>query len=183
MGNGFTIVEAATTLTSLNSMLNQDVGRTRDKYNHLKAVFPDFLRYTDDTSDRRIWRLRTLRFAGLLLTADIDFRSSAHPFPGRNFKRWLRWLTWLQVMPDPATVLINSVPVGGTPDAEHPAQAVMETIRLTLEDPNGKCRCEWGERAAMVVEVGRRSPNYSITVWSKKEQDVGGPHDNDEDEL
>jgi hypothetical protein len=178
MGNGFTVKEADTTLTSLNHMLNDDVTKTRDKFMHLKAVFPDFLKYTDDTSDRRKWRLRTLRFAGLLLTADIDFRSSAHPFPGRNFKRWLRWLTWLQVMPDPATVMIN-----GAPEAVHPAEAVMETIRLTLEDPNGRCRCEWGERAAMVVEVGRRSPNYAITIWSKKEQDVGGPHDNDEDDL
>ena len=179
MGNGFTVKEARTVLTSLNRMFNADVAATRANYAHLKAVYPEFLMFTADTSDRRIWRKRTLRFAALLLTADIDFTTSAHPFPGKNFKRWLRWLTWLQVMPDPATVKIDNVV-----SADPPAKAIMDTLRMALEDAGGKVEFDWGELAAMSVEVQRATaPNYKIKVRSMKEQDIGGHHDNDEDDV
>ena len=99
--------------------------------------------------------------------------------PNKNFKRWLRWLTWLQVMPDPATVKIDNVV-----SADPPAKAIMDTLRMALEDAGGKVEFDWGELAAMSVEVQRATaPNYKIKVRSMKEQDIGGHHDNDEDDV
>jgi len=181
MGNGFTRKEATTVLTSLNDLFSGQMADTRSKYVHLKAVFPGFLQYTDDNTDRRVWRLRTLRYAGLMLTADIDFNSSVHPYPGKNFKRWLRWLTWLQLMPGRADVWIDSAH-----SDDPPAKAIMETVRLALEDPSGVVAFDWSEvNGAMRVEIKRAgAPNYEIKVWSKEEHGVpGGHHDNDEDDL
>lgn len=182
MGNGFTRKEATTVLGSLNDMFDGGMPATRTKYTHLKYVYPQFLQYTADTSDRHVWRKRTLRFAAMLLTSEIDFTASAHPYPGKNFKRWLRWLTWLQVMP-PASARVK---IDGAATNDSPAQAIIETLKLALDDPNGTVAFDWNEDPGMMkVDIKRATaPKYEISVLSKKEHDIpGGHHDNDEDDL
>jgi hypothetical protein len=183
MGNGFTRKEARTVLGSLNDLFDGNMPSTRAKYTHLKYVYPEFLQYISDTSDRHVWRKRTLRFAAMLLASEIDFTVTAHPYPGKNFKRWLRWLTWLQVMaPADAKVKIDGV----LQTTISPAQAIMDTLKLALDDPNGKVKLDWNEQAGtMKVDVERAAaPTYKISVFSKKEHDIpSGHHDNDEDDL
>jgi hypothetical protein len=182
MGNGFTRIEATTVLGSINDMFGGNMAATRAKYTHLRYVYPEFLEFTPDTSDRHKWRKRTLRFAGMLLTSEIDFTASAHPYPGKNFKRWLRWLTWLQVMP-PANAQVK---IDGVVTNTAPAQAIMDTIKLALDNPNGEVRFNWDEDAGvMKVDIKRAgAPIYEISVRSKKERDIpSGHNDNDEDSL
>ena len=181
MGNGLSRTAGTTILTSLNEIFGGKMAETRMKYGMLNTLYPNFLVYLDDRTDRHVWRKRTLRHAGFLLTSEVDFNPphTGHPFPAKNFKKWLKWLTWLQLMPPAnATVKINNVVIRMAP-----AEAIMTTLRMAIEDPaQAPVRFGWTEGTALAVSVVQESGNYSIDVVSLKESDIGG-HDNDEDDL
>ena len=183
MGNGISRAVGTTILTSLNEIFGANLSETRLKYGMLKTLYPNFLVYTSDTSDRHVWRKRTLRYAGWLLTSEVDFNPphAGHPFPAKNFKKWLRWLTWLQTNPPAnATVTVNGVAT----TTVAPAEAILTTLRLALEDssPN-PVTFGWTEGASLVVKVVQQPGTYSIDVTSIKEGDITNGHDNDEDDL
>ena len=116
MGNAISKTSGATILTSLNSMFGTKMAETRLRYGMLNTLYPNFLVFLADQTDRHAWRKRTLRHAGFLLTSEVDFTHTGHPFPAKNFKKWLKWLTWLQMMPPAnATVKVNNVVVQITP--------------------------------------------------------------------
>ena len=182
MGNGISKTVGTTILTSLNGIFGPNMGETRLRYGMLNTLFPNFLVFTADQTDRHVWRKRTLRHAGWLLTSEVDFNPphAGHPFPAKNFKKWLKWLTWLQVMPpNNATVKVNNVVVNMPP-----AQAIMSTLKAALEDPSeSPILFSWTEGAALAVTVIQQPGNYSIDVVSLKEADINTSHDNDEDDL
>lgn len=182
MGNGISRTVGTTILTSLNEIFGSNMAETRLKYGMLKTLYPNFLVFTDDRTDRHVWRKRTLRYAGFLLTSEVDFSPphAGHPFPAKNFKKWLRWLTWLQTNPPAnATVTVN-----GMPKVIAPAEAILTTLRLALEDSVvSPVQFSWTEGPALVVKVRQQPGNYSIDVTSIKEGDVTNGHDNDEDDL
>lgn len=180
MGNGISRKAGTTILTSLNEIFGSNMDQTRLRYGMLKTLFPNFLVFTSDTSDRHVWRKRTLRFAGWLLTSEVDFNPphAGHPFPAKNFKKWLRWLTWLQVMP-PANAVVT---VNGATVQIAPAEAILTTLRMALEDSaGGGVQFAWTEGATLLVDVVQRSGSYSIGVTSIKEGDITNGNDNDED--
>ena len=184
MGNAISRKVATTLLTSLNEIFGTNMAATQLKYGMLNTLYPKFMEFTADTSDRHVWRKRTLRHAAFLFTSEVDFNPPhpGHPFPAKNFKKWLRWLTWLQVMPPAnATVKVNGHVAAG----KAPADAILTTLKMALEDPaKTPVSFEWAEGAAMVVEVVHTGGVYSIGVTSIKEPDIpGAPHDNDEDDL
>jgi hypothetical protein len=182
MGNGFAPILVNTALTSLNAIFSTDLAATKAKYNALNSIYPSFLVYTNDMSDRHIWRKRTLRHAGWLLTSECDFNSQTakYPYPGKNFLKWLRWLTWLQVMPPSATISVDGVIKNLAP-----AEAIMTTLRTALEDPQStSVTFDWNEGAVLAVTITSVSPNYSVSVTSVKEADIpGGVNDDDEDNV
>jgi hypothetical protein len=89
MGNGLSRTVGTTILTSLNEIFGTNIPQTQLKYGMLNTLYPNFMAFTDDTSDRHVWRKRTLRHAGWLLTSEVDFNPPhvSHPFPAKNFKR------------------------------------------------------------------------------------------------
>jgi hypothetical protein len=182
MGNGISRTVVTTILTSLSEIFGAKMGETRIKYGMLNTLYPNFMVYLADRTDRHIWRKRTLRHAAWLLTSEVDYNPphTGHPFPARNFKKWLRWLTWIQLMaPANATVKVNNVVV-----AMSPAEAIMSTLKAALEDPSqAPVKFGWTEGAALTVTVVQTPGNYSITVNSLKEADIASGHDNDEDDL
>jgi hypothetical protein len=185
MGNGISKTVGTTILTSLNEIFGANMAETQLKYGMLNTLFPNFMVYTPDRTDRHKWRRRTLRHAGWLLTSEVDFNPphAGHPFPGKNFKKWLRWLTWVQLRTPPdATVWVNGAPVTNVA----PAQAIMSTLKMALEDPAQiAVSFGWTEGAQLVVKVVQKpGQQYEIVVTSIEERDVpGGGHDNDEDDL
>jgi hypothetical protein len=184
MGNGISKTVGTTILTSLNEIFGDNMPVTQLKYGMLNTLFPNFMVYTSDQTDRHKWRRRTLRHAGWLLTSEVDFNPphAGHPFPAKNFKKWLRWLTWLQVkVPADATVWVN----GQQSTNVAPAQAIMSTLKMALEDPSqAGVRFGWTEGPQLIVRVTQQPANYEILVTSIEERDVpGGGHDNDEDDL
>lgn len=183
MGNGFAPILVKTTLTSLNEMFKTNLDDTKVKFAALKTVYPNILVYTSDMSDLHIWRKQTLRHAAWLLTSECDFNSptAIYPYPGKNFKRWLKWLTWLQLKaPKDATVTVDNKP---TPKLA-PAEAIMKTLKTALEDVASKSvSFYWNEGAALAVTITSVSPNYTIAVTSVKEPDIPKVADNDEDEV
>lgn len=182
MGNGISRKVGTTILTSLNEIFGVKIGEAQMKYGMLKTLYPNFLVYLADQSDRHVWRRRTLRYAGWLLTSEVDFNPPhvSHPFPAKNFKKWLKWLTWLQLRPPAnAIVTVNDVVVRMAP-----AEAIMSTLRMALEDPaQTPVAFRWTEGAALVVNVMQQPGNYMISVTSLKEADIASGHDNDEDDL
>jgi len=182
MGNGLSRAVGTTILTSLNEIFGTNMSQTQLKYGMLNTLYPNFMVYTADTSNRHVWRKRTLRYAGWLLTSEVDFNPphAGHPFPAKNFKKWLRWLTWLQVMPPAnATVTVNDVVVRTAP-----AEAIMSTLKAALEDPaQAPVSFSWTEGPTLAVTVMRAPGNYSISVTSLKEIDITNAHDDDEDDL
>jgi translation initiation factor 2 alpha subunit (eIF-2alpha) len=79
-----------------------------------------------------------------------------------------------------------TVKVDGQIVNQPPAQAIIETLKAALDDPNGKVVFHWSEdRTAMLVDVSRATaPNYSISVASEEERNApGGHHDNDDDDI
>jgi hypothetical protein len=181
MGNGFLLTEVTTALTSLNTMFGGDVATTRTKYGYLNNAYPNFLLYLGDTSDRRVWRKRTLRHAGFLLTSEVDFKNAAHPYPAKTFRRWLKWLTWLQMMAaKDATVKFDNVVQSNIT----PAQAIMDTLKAAIENASGTVHFSWSEGDMLTVEIKKATaPNYEIKVTSIKEPDVTGVVSDDEDRL
>ncbi len=183
MGNGVPRLVANTILTSLNETFGRvNMPQAQLRYGMLNTLYPNFLVYTADTTDRHVWRKRTLRHAGWLLTSEVDFNPPhvSHPYPAKNFKKWLRWLTWLQVMPPAnATVTVNNALV-----AIAPAEAIMTTLKAALEDPaQAPVAFHWNEGAILTVAAICSPGNYSITITSVKEADISNVHDNDEDDL
>jgi hypothetical protein len=83
------------------------------------------------------------------------------------------------VPPANATVTVNDVVVRMAP-----AEAIMSTLRMALEDPaQTPVAFRWTEGAALVVNVMQQTGNYMIAVTSLKEADISTGHDNDEDDL
>jgi hypothetical protein len=182
MGNGISKQVGTTILTSLNEIFGTNMAATQLKYGMLNTLYPKFMEFTANTSDRHVWRKRTLRHAAFLFTSEVDFNPphAGHPFPAKNFKKWLRWLTWLHVMPPAnSTVRVN----GGIVAGKAPADAIMATLKAALEDPaKTPVVFGWSEGAALVVEVVNTGGVYSITVTSIKEPDIPNTtNDNDED--
>lgn len=179
MGNGLSVRVATTTLSSLNVTFGAaNMPTMKLKYGMLNTLYPNLLLYTSDTSDRHVWRRRTLRHAGWLLTSEVNF--NAHAYPAKNYIKWLKWLTWLQMMPPTnATVTVNGVVTSGVA----PAQAIMSTLKAALEDGSqgGGIQFLWNEGAALAVSVNQVSGNYSISVTSAKESDINNVGDDDED--
>lgn len=185
MGNGISPIVGATIFTSLNEIFGANLPETRMKYGMLNTLYPNFLVYTPDRSDLHVWRKRTLRHAAWLLTSEVDFKNGTHPFPAKKFKKWLRWLTWLQLRPPAdATVTVNGARVGMAP-----AEAIMSTLKMALEDQySSGVSFHWTEdNSVLVVDVVQQQGTlhqpgrYGISVVSKKES--SSLPDNDEDDL
>lgn len=182
MGNGVPRQVATTVLTSLNSMFGaKNMTVMQQKYVMLNSLYPDFLSFTADTTDRHVWRKRTLRHAGWLLTSEVDFTSHTHVYPGKNFKKWLKWLTWVQTL----QVTQASVTINGQPSAEPPARAIMDTLKAALEDKAADgIGFDWSEKSTglMTVAVDQRPGRYGISVQSIQATGISNIEDNDEDD-
>jgi hypothetical protein len=180
MGNGLVGAAAKTTLYSLNKLFQDKIKDTRTNYGYLKTVYPELLEFTVQGSDLHGWRKSTLRYAAWLLTSEVDFAASTHlPYPANSFKQWLRWLTWVQSLDaKDATVIIDS-----TLTNQPPAQAILDTVKMALQDANGVIAFEWlHDKTQFKVETTRKSPNYTITVTCKGENEApSNKNDDDED--
>jgi hypothetical protein len=181
MGNGVPRVVANTTLTSLNTMFNQtNMPSLQLKYQKLKALYPSFMTYSASQADRHIWRQSTLRYAGWLLTSEVDVASAAHPYPGRSFVMWLKWLTWVQTLgPNDAGVTIN-----GAAAQIPPAKAILDMLKAALEDQaQSPVLFNWAERAVglMTVAVDQKPRPYGVAVHSIQAAGIAGHLDNEED--
>ncbi len=154
-------------------------------YAKLNTLYPDFMVFLADKTDRHIWRKRTLRHAAWLLTSEVDF-SHAHAgkpvYPGRTFIMWLKWLTWVQTLvPADAVVKINGARVTDVP----PAKAITDTLLAAFNDgTHSGVVFFWTEKAAglMTVTVVQAPGKFSITVESINAAGVGGHSDNEEDQ-
>jgi hypothetical protein len=186
MGNGLAPIVANTTLYSLNKLFSVYLSDTKAKYAALNSpdVFPNFLIYTN-SSDRRVWRKRTLRHAGWLFTSDLDFTSKTIPYPAREFANWLKWLTWLQTAAGDVNVLVSGVT---THNDETPAQAIMGTLKIALEDKaDHAVQFAWSEPTGndtLTVNVNRTPGKYKIEVISidAANGNIAAIGDNDEDQ-
>jgi hypothetical protein len=179
MGSGVTRVVAQTVLISLNDMFNAaNMPGLQQKYKMLKNLYGDFMGFTADKSDRHIWRKKTLRHAGWLLTSEVNF---GHDYPARNFVMWLKWLTWVQTLKDAdATVNINATAVTGVP----PAKAILDTLKAALEDvAQSPVTFAWAEKTTglMTVSVDQRPGHYAVAIESIQATGIVGHPDNEED--
>jgi hypothetical protein len=171
-----------TVLISLNDLFGTaNMPSLQQKYQMLKTLYPNFMSFTADKSDRHIWRKRTLRHAGWLLTSEVDFTAPHGAYPGSNFVKWLKWLTWVHTLTTAdATVKINGTVVAGIP----PAKAIMDTLEAALEDgTQSGVVFSWTEKSVgqMTVTVDQRSGHYSVAVESIQATGIGGHPDNEED--
>jgi hypothetical protein len=190
MGAGVPRLVVNTLLLSLNTMFDSNhIGSLKQKYQTLKGLYPSFMSYTPPGGDRHVWRQSTLRYAGWLLTSEVDVTSETvakvPDYPGQNFIKWLKWLTWMQMLgPNDAIVTIIPAPPKGTPAAP-PAKAILDTLNLALQDAaaNG-VHFKWTEIAVggqMTVSVNQTPGNYSVTIVSIRADNVANASDNDED--
>jgi hypothetical protein len=187
MGNGISPIVGETIFTSLNEIFGTRLAETRMKYGMLNTLYPNFLVYMakTTTTDLHVWRKRTLRHAAWLLTSEVDFRSGTHQFPAKKFRKWLKWLTWLQLRPPAdATVTVNGVVA-----TIAPAQAIMSTLKMALDDQFASgVSFRWTEDDhVLVVDVmqqpgtAQQPGKYAISVVSQKESN--SLPDTDEDDL
>jgi hypothetical protein len=186
MGNGLAPIAAQTALTSLNKLFSDNLAQTKKKYAVLNGpdAFPNLLVYTN-SPDRRVWRKRTLRHVAWLFTSEVDFTDASNHYPARNFARWLKWLTWLQTAGGNVTVTVSGVV---TANGETPAQAIMNTLKIALEDSAATpVKFHWSEpqgNDTLTVNVDRTPGNYSIQVISIRANNpnIAAINDNDEDQ-
>ena len=183
--------QAQAIASNLNTMFSEPYFEaTKARYHALKAHYPALLEHkAGEAGTSR--RQRTLRHAGWLLTADVDFGaalSGTALYPAKKFRLWLRWLTWVEQHQQPnSTVTID----GQTTTRETPAQAIKETLRQAFNKPNNapdgiSVTFTWLPPAAteteLVVVVLRTAPQYSIVVKSRSVEDISGLPDADDDD-
>jgi len=185
--------EASVIGTHLNEMFDATgFAQTKATIVALQKIYPDLLKFdANATGNRR--RKSGLRFAGWLLTSDIDFSRGmpGSEYPARKFVKWLRWLTWIDRHPPPNTMVEQYDQAGhAIALAEKPAQAIMGTMLAALQSPVAGVNImfEWEEASTtapqLKVAVKRVAPNFVISVRSRPERLLEGDFkDNDDDNL
>lgn len=195
MGDGLLLpnkAEAFAIGTHLNAMFGvADFPRTKMTIRMLQVVYPELLVY-DAGANGNKKRKSALRFAGWLLTSDIDFtHGGMHGYPANKFHRWLRWLTWID-RHKPNNTVVEQLDQAdrATTLAEEPGQAIIETINQALASTVADANIEfgWGPSTAadpdLKVTVKRYAPDYKILVLSKRENQIpAGIVNNEDDEL
>ena len=193
MGAGFSGISVLGAVDSLNKMFSAaNIVALKQNYMNLTVLYPSFLQYTPRApgTNRRTWRTSTLRYAALLLTAEVDLNFS--DYPGRDFIRWLKWLTWVQTLGPPDAVVTIIPPLPPAPSTTTPpAKAISDTLILALNDPRpNPVHFVWTEVASglMTVTVDQTPGithalgTYQIAVASIRSDDIAVPvSDNDED--
>jgi hypothetical protein len=125
MGDLLAAKDARLVANTLNWLFNDDLANTFGKVEGLRAVFPNFLA-PQTTTDPKMKRRQTLRFAAMLLTDGVPFNDD---YPARKFRQWLKWLTWLQVKSG------GSVKVNGTAVTGKASKHILDAIATAL--PHG----------------------------------------------
>jgi len=193
MGKGVTLPgrdQALAIASDLNTMFSTDNFEvTKARYHALKSHYPAFLEHKDnETGASR--RQRTLRHAGWLLTADVDFGASDTGtafYPAKKFRLWLRWLSWIEHKPPPNSVVI----VNETASNETPAQAIKKTLYAAFDRPHdfanpASVLFSWQQASGplgLQVEVDRRGPRYGIKITSLNVNQLNDFMEPDEDDI
>lgn len=193
MGDGLTMPSKADAFvigTHLNEMFDAaHFPTTKTTITTLQGIYPELLVFNDKDGGNKK-RKSALRFAGWLLTSDIDFTAgTTKPYPEKKFIKWLRWLTWIDRHKPNGTV-VEQLDAANTATTlkEEPAQAIMSTITQALASgTNGvNIHFHWkasqGAEPDLQVTVKRIDPDYTISVISKQNA-ANSIKDNEDDEL
>jgi hypothetical protein len=158
-------------VASLNKMFENPtlVTTTVPNINALRQLYPSMLSTANPNDHDRTKRQRGLRFAGWLMTSDIEFSPPGlqNAYPATEFKTWLKWLNWVDRFPNKFTVFVGKDAQGNwIPSNEQAADAIITTINLAIAGPS-TIGFEWNDNSAggaTMIQI-LRGP-FQIKVFS-----------------
>lgn len=166
MGDLLAVHDAMTVTNSLNKLFGPDLDDTYEKVQKIRKIHSNFLNPSAGNAHHK--RRQTLRFAGFLLTDEVEFDGQ---YPARKFKQWMKWLTWIQEKGNTGTVTFN-----GAPSTEKPSKLILDALVYALPPQTGgmakQVVFKWDEDSttegtAFTLEIVTGNPT-KITMRSVK---------------